>query len=98
VNKKKRKISALVKLATVAALVAAVKQELEKPEGQRTWHGTVAGFVPYDFRAPTAEKVKATLFDPDNDNIVVPQVWGVGWTLNLGRLWRLIRGAVAARA
>jgi hypothetical protein len=94
----KRKFKTIVRIVTLATVVAAVKQELEKPEGQRDWHGTVGGVVPYDFRAPTAEKIKSTLFDPDNDRIIVPQVWGVGWTLNLGRLWRLIRGAIAARA
>ncbi|MEA2435061.1 MAG: hypothetical protein QOG54_2518 [Actinomycetota bacterium] len=98
VEMSRRKIKGLIRIATVATVLAAVKQELEKPEGQRDWHGTVAGFVPYDFRAPTPEKVKAALWNPDDDRIVVPQVWGVGWTLNLGRLWRMIRGAMAARA
>jgi hypothetical protein len=95
---KKGKIKGLIRIATLAAIVAAVKQELEKPEGQRDWHGTVGGFVPYDFRPPSPEKVKSRIWAPDDERIVVPQIWGVGWTLNLGRLWRLIRGAMAARA
>lgn len=63
----------------------ALAQELRKPSEQRTWHGVVAGFVPYDFRMPTVERARERLWDPEGE-VVQPQVFGVGWTLNLGRL------------
>jgi len=31
--------------------VVAIVQELRKPPDERTWHGKVADFVPYDFRS-----------------------------------------------
>lgn len=72
-------------------LAAAVIQELRKPPELRTWHGTVAGLVPYDLRMPTAARVRERLWAPDDPNILVPQVIGVGWTLNFGRVVALIR-------
>jgi hypothetical protein len=74
----------------IGLVVAAVTQELAKPSNKREWYGTVAGVVPYDFRPPTVERARATWWSPENGRVFVPQVFGVGWTLNLGRLARLI--------
>jgi hypothetical protein len=71
----------------IAALVAVV-QELRKPPEQRTWHGKVAGLVPYDFRKPTMERFRKTYWDPDGPAIP-GKAWGVGWALNLGAVKRL---------
>jgi hypothetical protein len=81
-------LQTLFKLVVMALTGAAVWQELQKPEGERTWEGEVAG-IPYDFRPPTFERMKAAWWNPDDDRIVTPGVWGVGWTLNFGRLFRL---------
>lgn len=71
--------------------VAAVVQELRKPEDQRTWHGNVAGFIPYEFRKPTAERLKATYWNPEG-SVVSPRMWGVGWSPNFGAIkQRLLR-------
>ncbi len=56
-----RTIKSLVWLA----LFAAVYQELRKPPEQRTWHGKVAGVVPYDFRMPTFERLRETYWNPE---------------------------------
>lgn len=72
-------------------LGAAVMTELRKPEGERTWHGKVAGFVPYELRPPTFERVRETYWDPDDEHILKPPAWGVGWALNVGRVVELIR-------
>jgi hypothetical protein len=69
----------------LAALGAAVATELKKPAEERTWHGTIAGFIPYDLRRPTADSVREKLWNPTG-NFWSPQVFGVGWTPNLGRL------------
>lgn len=76
-------------IATLLAIAAVVK-ELRLPKDQRTWHGTLIGFVPYDFRKPTIEKVKATFWNPDAP-IIVGRVFGVGWTLNVGAIVAKVR-------
>jgi hypothetical protein len=74
-------------LAAAAGALAgtAVARELNKPPEQRDWHGEIAG-VPYDFRPPTAEKLRRSVWDPDNPNLVVPMSFGVGWSVNLARV------------
>ena len=76
-------------LAAVLALVAVIK-ELRLPKDERTWHGALGGFVPYDFRMPTVEKIKSTFWNPDGA-IVVDRVFGVGWTINLGAIVAKVR-------
>ena len=44
-----------LKLLAIGLVVAAVVKELRLPQDQRTWHGSLAGFVPYDLRMPTLE-------------------------------------------
>lgn len=68
--------------------VIAVVQELRKPKDERTWHGKVADFVPYDFRMPTVERVRSTYWNPDGP-IVSGKVFGVGWAPNFGVLARM---------
>lgn len=68
--------------------IVAVVQELRRPPDQRTWHGVVAGFVPYDFRMPTVERVRETYWNPDGP-LVSGKVWGVGWAPNLGAVGRM---------
>jgi hypothetical protein len=74
-------------LAAAAGALAgtAVARELNKPPEERAWHGEVAG-VPYDFRPPTAEKLRRSVWDPDNPKLVVPMTFGVGWSVNLARV------------
>ncbi len=90
---KRPKLRSLLRLVALALTAGAVAQELRKPSDQREWHGQVGGVVPYDFRFPTAERIRAALWSPDSDRLLTPQVFGVGWTLNVGRLLRLLRGA-----
>jgi hypothetical protein len=85
----------IVKLASAALVVAAVAQELRKPSSERTWHGHVAGFVPYDFRAPTLERFREAWWDPDNPRIFTDRVFGIGWAINVGRLAKLTREKAA---
>lgn len=69
-------------------LAGAVINEFGKEPEKRTGHGTVGDLVPYDFRVPTLEKLQATFWDPDGP-VIVSTAFGVGWTVNLGRLARL---------
>ena len=69
-------------------VAAAVANELRKPAAERRWHDRLGGVLPYDFRRPTWARVKQTLWNPDSDQILVPQVFGVGWSVNVGGLVR----------
>jgi hypothetical protein len=72
-------------------VVAAVVKELQTPAEARTWHGVVAGFVPYDFRVPTVARLRERLWAPENEHLLSPHPFGVGWTINAGRVVALIR-------
>jgi hypothetical protein len=78
---------------TVIALAAlAIVDQLRRPSEERTWEGTVVGFVPYDFRMPTIERARSRWWNPDEPRLFVPQVFGLGWTINVARLIALLRG------
>ena len=72
--------------AGVGLLAAAVGVELRKPRRKRTWHGRLAGFVPYDFRKPTLARVRGSWWNPGDSRLLTPRVYGVGWDVNLARL------------
>jgi hypothetical protein len=78
------------RLALAIIGVIAIVQELRKPSDERTWHGKVADFVPYDFRMPTIGRVQSTYWNPEGP-IVSGKVFGVGWAPNLGALTRMAR-------
>jgi hypothetical protein len=80
----------IVEAAAITVTLAAVCQELEKPEEERSWHGRV-GFVPYDFRPPTFEKVKELCWNVDSSRIFAPAVWGIGWGINFYALFERMR-------
>lgn len=86
-----KRMGKLARAAGLALVVGAVVAELRKPAGERTWHGRLVGFVPYDLRPPTVARVKAAWWSPDNPRIVTDRAFGVGWAVNLGRLVRLAR-------
>ena len=52
-------------------------------------HGELVGFIPYDFRMPTLERAKKRTWNPRSSRILTPTTFGVGWSVNLGRLARL---------
>jgi hypothetical protein len=87
-----------VRLAGLAAVATAIVTEQRKPPDEREWHGRLGGFLPYDFRPPTMARVRSALWDPESPRLVSPQVFGVGWTLNVGRLVHLARRQLAARS
>ena len=84
-----------LRLLAAALAVAAVIKELRLPKGERAWHGALGGFMPYDFRMPTVEKIKRTVWNPDGA-IVVNKVFGLGWTINLGAIVAKVRSLSTA--
>ncbi|MGH3472567.1 MAG: DUF5808 domain-containing protein [Nocardioidaceae bacterium] len=86
-----------VGLAGAAGLLAAaIIKERRLPPAERQGHGHVCGMVPYDLRKPTWERVEDRLWNPDAP-LMTPHVFGVGWTVNVGRLLGLLGVAVPRR-
>jgi hypothetical protein len=75
-----------VTLLGISALAAAVVKEMRTPPNERQWHGALFGVIPYDLRPPTPERVRTTLWDRSNPSVLVPTLFGVGWTVNLAAL------------
>jgi len=94
---KRRRSGAMnpLKMLAAALAIAAVIKELRLPKDQRTWHGAVAGFVPYDFRMPTFDKIKNVMWNPEG-TILVNRAFGVGWTINFGAIVARVRSLSAA--
>ena len=86
----KGKCRKLVGVLALAAVGAAIYEELKKPEHERTWHGFVAGVIPYDFRMPTPAKLVERVWNPDGP-VLAPRTFGVGWTPNVGRIVEEVR-------
>jgi hypothetical protein len=73
----------LIRALIGGAVVAAIYKELQLPPEQRTWHGRLFGFVPYDFRLPSPRRLARAWWDPGSDRLFNDQPFGVGWTVNL---------------
>jgi hypothetical protein len=76
-----------IEVTFIVLTAAAIAQELSKPKKERRWHGTVMGFIPYDFRFPTLEKFKETYWNPYERHVLTLPVFGVGWTVNFYALF-----------
>src|SRR5262245_11009973 len=75
----------LVILGITALMGLALRQQLQMPKDQRTWHGTLFG-IPYDFRRPTLELLRQTFWNKETARVFVPQCFGIGWTINFSPL------------
>jgi len=80
-----------VTVAGLALVAAAVITELRKAPAEREWHGHLAGLVPYEFRPPTLERVEERWWNPNDRRILTEHVFGVGWSVNLAQVVRLVR-------
>jgi hypothetical protein len=79
------RVKRVMRMLWVALVGAAVADALRNNRR----HGELFGFVPYDFRLPTAERAKVRMWNPGSRRLLTPVTFGVGWSLNLGRLARL---------
>ena len=86
-----RRIRRLVKIAAFAVFVAAISQEMSKPEAERTWKGKI-GPVPYDFNPPTWDRLLEAYWNPEDDRVFTERVFGVGWGVNFHRVRELMLG------
>jgi hypothetical protein len=84
------RLGRLLRAAALFLTMAAVAQELSKPEGQRTWHGRVAG-VPYDFRMPTPHRFRDAYWNPNDERLFTDRVVGIGWAINFAQVVARLR-------
>lgn len=89
-KRRTRKVRGFWSLILAIIGIMAVVQELRKPAEERTWHGKVADFIPYDFRMPTMARIRDTYWNPEG-SILSSKAFGVGWAPNLGALTRMFR-------
>jgi Family of unknown function (DUF5808) len=92
---KPQQLQRVAKAVAIGLVLLAVVTELRKPRDARTWHGQVVGFVPYELRMPTVARLRERLWAPEDPRVVMPQVFGVGWTVNFGRVAALLRRRTA---
>lgn len=81
----------LWRLTALALLGAAVYKEYTKDPADRTGTGVVAGVVPYDFRPPTPAKIRNAFWNPSDERLFSPTVFGVGWAINFAALFAKLR-------
>jgi Family of unknown function (DUF5808) len=85
------KLRSTIGIVIASGLVGmAIGTELAKPPSARTWEGSVAGVLPYDLRFPTLERMRSRYWNPDSEQVITPQPFGIGWTLNVGRVARVL--------
>jgi hypothetical protein len=80
----------LMRTAVLGTVGWAIYTELRKPPAERTWHGKVAGFVPYDFRIPKLADVKRAYWNPASPKLFTDRPLGVGWAVNIPTALRRI--------
>jgi hypothetical protein len=78
----------VIQFAVLFVLVQALREQLSRPSEERTWHGRV-GPVPYDFRVPTLDQVRAAYWNPDSEVLFSDRVLGIGWAVNFAQAWRI---------
>jgi hypothetical protein len=88
----------LIRTAVLAAAAGAIYKELRKPPEERTWHGKLLGFLPYDFRLPTLDRVRDTYWNPRSDRLFTDKPIGIGWSINLAALLKRIGALNAGRS
>jgi len=76
-----------ITIVGLALLAACVVRELRLPAEERRWHGKLLGFLPYELRLPTAERLRDRLWNTSDTRVLVPTVFGVGWSINFAQLW-----------
>lgn len=82
----------LVRTLGLAAVAGALYKEMRLPPEERTWHGSLLGFVPYDFRVPSPAKVIRAWWNPGSKQLISDTPFGVGWSVNVAALAERLQG------
>lgn len=78
----RRTVDVIIGVAAVAAVGAAVAEQLRLPPEERTWKGEIVG-IPYNFTIPAIKDLQKTFWNKETDEILLPRRFGMGWDLNL---------------
>jgi hypothetical protein len=87
----------IMRTLVLLAAAGAIYRELRLPREERTWHGRLLGFVPYDFRIPTIARIRDAYFNTSTDRIFTPEPVGVGWAVNVAAILKRL-GVLSAPA
>lgn len=87
-----RSLRGLASAVSAGLLGAAVVHELRKPAGERAWHGRLWNRIPYELGPPTVERLRHAYWAPENRRVFTDTPFGVGWSVNMGRLARACSG------
>lgn len=71
-------MSSKVKTALILFTVATVVYSI----GAKKSHGRFLG-VPFEWRIPRLETVRRRLWNPSDDRLLTPTVYGIGWCPNI---------------
>ena len=71
-------------LLTLAPVIYAIRTKQS--------HGTYAG-VPFEFRRPTLQRIRERLWNPDDDRMFTPHIFGAGWSPNMYQILKRL-GAI----
>lgn len=93
-----KRLNRIISVMAMASAVAAIYQQLRRPARDRDWHGQVFGAIPYDFRVPTVESVRAAYWNPADPHVFTSKVLGVGWAINFYQVWHGLAGALTRTA
>ena len=85
----------IIRTLGLAAIVGAVVREMRLPPEERTWHGRLLGFVPYDFRIPTPRRLRDAFWNSRSDRLLSDQPFGVGWAINVPAAARVAQRLLA---
>ncbi len=77
-----KRLNRLIRIVGMGLVVAAIVDQMRRPADERTWTGSILIF-PYDFRVPTVDRVLQRWWNPEDERILTPDVFGVGWSINL---------------
>ena len=81
-KKQQSSLSNIVVISGIAILMGlAIREQLQLPSEERTWHGTLYD-IPYDFRRPTIERLREAFWNKQTARVLVPQAFGMGWSIN----------------
>lgn len=86
-----KRLRQLARILSFLLLAAAILRELAQPAPQRQWHGKLFGFIPYEFRPPTVQRLRQRVWNPEDPRIFTEHFFGVGWTINLASVLKKAR-------
>ena len=74
-------LNIVVCIGAAMLIGAAIWDQLQRARNERTWYGDIFG-IPYDLRMPTLQRLQETFWNRQEQRVIVPRAFGVGWDIN----------------